>query len=90
MGAVYRPKDINWYSKIIGNSLKDLSPDIKDDVLKLLSSSYGENSERKLREKLGDTKTDKLLSEIKKNINLLNENERDDIKSIFKNSLTFD
>jgi len=90
MGAVYRPKDINWFSKIIGNSLKDLSPDIKDDVLKLLSSSYGENSERKLREKLGDTKTEKLLSEIKKNINLLNENERDDIKSIFKNSLTFD
>ncbi|MDX1371495.1 MAG: hypothetical protein R3321_03455 [Nitrososphaeraceae archaeon] len=90
MGAVYRPKDINWYSKIIGNSLKDLNPDIKDDVLKLLSSSYDENSERKLREKLGDTKTEKLLSEIKKNINLLNEKERDNLKSIFKDSLTFD
>ena len=90
MGAVYRPKDINWYSKIIGNSLKDLNPDIKDDVLKLLSSSYDENSERKLREKLGDTKTEKLLSEIKKNINLLNEKEMDDLKSIFKDSLTFD
>ena len=90
MGAVYRPKDINWYSKIIGNSLKDLNPDIKDDVLKLLSSNYDENSERKLREKLGDTKTEKLLSEIKKNINLLNEKERDDLKSIFKDSLTFD
>ena len=90
MGAVYRPKDINWTSKIIGNSLKDLNPDIKDDVLKLLSSSYDENLERKLREKLGDTKTEKLLSEIKKNINLLNEKEMDDLKSIFKDSLTFD
>jgi len=90
MGAVFRPKDINWYNKIIGNSLKDLSPDIKDDVVNLLSSNFGENSERKLREILGDTKTEKLLSELKKNINILDENERDDLKSIFKNSFTFD
>lgn len=90
MGAVFRPKDINWYSKIIGNSLKDLSPDMKDDVVKLLSSNFGENSERKLREILGDMKTEKLLSELKKNINFLDENERDDLKSIFKNSFTFD
>lgn len=90
MGAVYRPKDNNWYNKIIGNSLKDLSPDIKDNVLRLLSSRYGENSERKLREILGDIKTEKLLTDIKKNIDLLNEDERDDLKNIFKDSLTFD
>lgn len=95
MGAVYRPKDNNWFNKIIGNSLIDLSPDIKDDVLRLLSSRYEEsryeeNSERKLREILGDIKTEKLLNDIKKNIDLLNEDERFDLKNIFKDSLTFD
>lgn len=90
MGAVYRSKDNNWFNKIIGNSLIDLSPDIKDDVLRLLSSRYEENSERKLREILGDIKTEKLLNDIKKNIDLLNEDERFDLKNIFKDSLTFD
>lgn len=90
MDVVYRPKDNNWFNKIIGNSLIDLSPDIKDDVLRLLSSRYEENSERKLREILGDIKTEKLLNDIKKNIDLLNEDERFDLKNIFKDSLTFD
>jgi hypothetical protein len=90
MGSVYRPKDFNWYNKIIGDSLHDLSPDTKDNVLKLLISWSGENSERKLKEILGDKKSEQLLNDIKKDIDFLNEDQRDDIKNIFKDSLTFD
>jgi hypothetical protein len=33
---------------------------------------------------------DKLLNEVRKNLDTLNENEKEDLKNIFKDSLTFD
>ncbi len=39
MGAVFRPKDLGGgYKKIIENAIKDLSPDTKDNVIKLFES----------------------------------------------------
>jgi hypothetical protein len=90
MGSVFRPKDFgSGYKKIIDNSLKDLSPDTKDDVYKLLNEWKGQTSKEKLMKIIGPERMKKLLNEIE-NRNNLNENEKEDLKNIFKDSLTFD
>jgi hypothetical protein len=40
MGAVYRPKDFGSRDnrKVVENAVKDISPDTKDNVIKLLNS----------------------------------------------------
>jgi hypothetical protein len=50
MGAVFRLKDLGrGYRKIIEIAVKDLRPDTKDDVIKLLDSWEGKRSEEKKR-----------------------------------------
>jgi len=45
MGAVFRPKDLDRGNrKVIYNAIKDLTPDTKDNVVKLLDSWKGEES----------------------------------------------
>jgi hypothetical protein len=57
MGAVFRPKDLyRSQRKVIDNALKDLSPDTKDNVIKLLDSWEGKNSEEKLKDIVGRIK----------------------------------
>ena len=91
MGAVFRAKDFgSSYKKIIDNSMKDLQPDAKDDVYKLLNTWEGTGSEEKLRKIIGPERMEKLLKEVRKNLATLNENEKEDLKNIFKDSLTFD
>ena len=91
MGSVFRAKDFGRdYKKIIENSMKDLQPDIKDDVKNLLNTWEGTVSEEKLVKLIGPDKIEKLFTELGKNIDTLNENEKKDLKNIFKDSLTFD
>ena len=91
MGAVFRAKDFGSnYKKIIDNSMKDLHPDTKDDVYKLLNTWEGTSSEEKLMKIIGPERMEKLLKEVGKNSSTLNENEKEDVKNIFKDSLTFD
>ena len=91
MGAVFRAKDFaSNYKKIIDNSMKDLHPDTKDDVFKLLNTWEGTGSEEKLRKIIGPERMEKLLKEVKKKSSTLNEAEKEDVKNIFKDSLTFD
>ena len=62
MGAVFRTKDLyRSQRKVIDNALKDLSPDTKDNVIKLLDSWEGKNSEEKLKDILGKDKAEELL-----------------------------
>lgn len=90
MGSVFRPKDLrSGYKKIIDNSLKDLRPDIKDDIYKLLNEWESQTSKEKLIKIIGPERMEKLLNEIK-NLDNLTENEKEDLKNIFKDSLTFD
>jgi len=91
MGAVFRAKDFGGnYKKILDNSMKDLHPDTKDDVYKLLNTWEGTSSEEKLMKIIGPERMEKLLKEVRKNSSTLNENEKEDVKNIFKDSLTFD
>jgi hypothetical protein len=69
MGTVYRPKDLpSGRKRIIENAVRDFSPDVKDDVVKILHSwerigSTG--SEEKLKEMLGQERDRWLLKKIK-------------------------
>jgi hypothetical protein len=92
MGAVFRSKDIGMgHKKIIENAIKDLSPDTKDNVIKLFNSWEGIPSIQKLKEILGPDKAERLLKQIRANNKIyLTDEERDTLKDILKESLTFD
>jgi hypothetical protein len=62
MGAVFRPKDLpaGW-RKRVQESIKDSSPDTKDNVLKIMDSWEGKKSEEKLEELLGHDKAESLM-----------------------------
>jgi len=92
MGAVFRSKDIGrGYKKIIENSIKDLSPDTKDSVIELFDSWQGISSIQKLKEIMGPDKAEQLLKQIRTNKeDYLTDEERDALKDILKESLTFD
>jgi hypothetical protein len=77
MGSVFRPKDFgSGYKKVIDNSLKDLRPDTKDDVYKLLNELEDPSSKEKLMKIIGPEQMEKLLNKIK-NRDELNENEKE-------------
>ncbi|HEY6886106.1 MAG TPA: hypothetical protein VI278_18905 [Nitrososphaeraceae archaeon] len=65
MGAVFRPKDLaaGW-RKMARESIKDLSPDTKDSVMKVMDSWEGTKSEEKLKELLGHDKAENLMKKI--------------------------
>ncbi len=69
MGAVFRPKDLpSVRKKIIENAVRDFSPDVKDDVVKMLDSwerTGSMGSEETLKEILGQDRATWLLKKIK-------------------------
>jgi hypothetical protein len=90
MGAVFRPKDFGRDNrKIVENAVKDFGPDTKDNVIKLLNSWEGKRSANKLREILGQNKSEELLKNIVEDINLSHD-ERTKLRSMFRESMTFD
>ena len=91
MGAVFRPKDFGSRDnrKIVENAVKDLGPDTKDNVIKVLNSWEGRRSATKLREILGQNKSEELLKNIAEDVNL-SEDERTRLRGMFRESLTFD
>jgi len=85
MGAVFRPKDFGRDNRrVIENSVKDFSPDTKDNVIKLLNSWEGKNSANKLRQILGQNKSEELLKNISEDVNLSSD-ERNKIKKYVEN-----
>ena len=94
MGAVFRPKDLpSGRNKIIENALKDFSPDVKNDVVKLLQTwerTTSRGSEDKLIEILGQNKAQILFSSIKPRKNEFSKGELEKLQDMFKESLTFD
>jgi hypothetical protein len=90
MGSVFRPKDFgSGYKKVIDNSLKDLRPDTIDNVYKLLNKFEDPSSKEKLMKIIGPEQMEKLVNKIKC-LDELTESEKEDLKNIFKDSLTFD
>jgi hypothetical protein len=91
MGAVFRPKDLGsrGNQKVIENAIKDFSPDTRDNLIKLLNSWEGKRSASKLREILGQNKSEELLRNITEDVSL-SEDEQIRLRNMFRDSLTFD
>jgi hypothetical protein len=94
MGAVFRSKDLpaGW-RKRARESIKDLSPDTKDSVLKIIDSWEGTKSEGKLKEILGHDKAESLMKNITrttKSKSTLTYDQQNQVKDMFRDSLTFD
>jgi hypothetical protein len=94
MGAVFRPKDLpaGW-RKRARESIKDLSPDTKNSVLKIIDSWEGTKSEGKLKEILGHDKAESLMKKITrttKSKSTLTSDQQNQVKDMFRDSLTFD
>ena len=91
MGYEFRTNDItNTYRKIIEECKKDLSPNMKEEILKLLDSWEGKNSAIKLEAILGKEKIKSLINKIRGNAESLNEEDEKNLKDLFKESITFD
>jgi hypothetical protein len=94
MGAVFRPKDLpSGRKKIIENAVKDFSPDVKNDVIKLLESwekTRASGLKDKLVEILGQNKAQSLFSSIKRRKNAFSNDELEELQDMFRESLTFD
>jgi hypothetical protein len=95
MGAVFRPKDLpSGWRKRARESIKDLSPDTKDSVLKIIDSWEGRKSEEKLKELLGHDKAESLMKKITKTTrsksSTLTYDQQNQVKDMFRESLTFD
>ena len=99
MGAVFRPKDLpaGW-RKVARESIKDLSPATIDNVIKIIDSWQGTKSEEKLKELLGHDKAESFMKKITrtttttttKNKAALTSDEQNQVKDMFRESLTFD
>jgi hypothetical protein len=94
MGAVYKPKDLpRGLKKMIENAVRDLSPDVKDDIIKIVDSwerTDSTGSEEKLRDLLGQEKTDRFLKKIRASKSGITYSEQEKLQGMFKESLTFD
>ena len=66
MGAVFRPKDLErgGYRKVIERSVRDLQPDAREDVIRLLNSWEGTRSEERLKNMSGYDKAQEILKSI--------------------------
>jgi hypothetical protein len=95
MGAVFRPKDLpaGW-RKRVQESIKDFSPDTKDSVIRIMDSWEGTKSEEKLKEILGHDKAESLMKKITrrttKSKTTLTYDQQNEVKDMFRESLTFD
>jgi hypothetical protein len=94
MGAVFRPKDLpaGW-RKMARESIKDLSPDTKDSVIKIIDSWEGTKSEERLKEILGHDMAESLIKKITRTTtskSTLTSDQQNQVKNMFRDSLTFD
>jgi len=94
MGAIFRPKDLpaGW-RKMARESIKDLSPDTKDSVIKIIDSWEGTKSEERLKEILGHDKAESLINNITRTTtskSTLTSDQQNQVKNMFRESLTFD
>ena len=94
MGAIFRPKDLpTGWRKMARECIKDFSPDTKDNVLKIIDSWEGIKSEEKLKELLGNDKAQSLMKKITETTtskSTLTYEQQNQVRSMFRESLTFD
>jgi hypothetical protein len=91
MGSVFRSEEFpSSRRKMVEEAIKDLSPNIKNNVLKVLDSWEGVRSEEKLKVILGQDKARSLFKKINESKSEISNDEQEKLQDMFKESLTFD
>jgi hypothetical protein len=81
------------WRKMARESIKDLSPDTKDSVIKIIDSWEGTKSEERLKEILGHDMAESLINKITRTTtskSTLTSDQQNQVKNMFRDSLTFD
>lgn len=92
MGAVFDAEDVAKNNrKIFKNAVKDLRPETKARIVKILNSWNGRASEKELEEILGNQRANELRELVDiSTTGELTSNEVDNLHRLFKESVTFD
>ena len=91
MGAVFDSEDVaKNRRKIFQNALKDLNPETKERIVKIFETWKGRASEKELKEILGGKGAKKLRDLVDKSDDELSSNEVDNLRGLFRESVTFD
>lgn len=92
MGAVFDAEDVAKNNrKIFKNAVKDLRPETKARIVKILNSWNGRASEKELEEILGNQRANELRELVDvSTTGELTSNEADNLRRLFKESVTFD
>jgi hypothetical protein len=90
LGAVFDSEDVaKNRRKIFQNALKDLHPETKERIVKIFETWKGRASEKELEEILGG-KSAKLRDLVDNSDDELSSNEVDNLRRLFRESVTFD
>ena len=91
MGAVFDPEDVaRNRRKIFQKAMKDLRPETKDRIIKIFDSWKGRASEEELEELLGGQRTKKFRELVENSPDELSSDEVDNLRRLFRESVTFD
>jgi hypothetical protein len=91
LGAVFDPEDVaRNRRKIFQNAMKDMRPETKDKIIKILDTWKGRASERELEEVLGGQTTKKFRELVDNSSDELSSDEVENLRRLFRESLTFD
>jgi hypothetical protein len=91
LGAVFDPEDVaRNRRKIFQNAMKDIRPETKDRIIKIFDSWKGRASEEELEELLGGQRTKKFRELVENSSDELSSDEVDNLRGLFRESVTFD
>ena len=91
MGAVFDPEDVARNRRtMFQNAMKDLRPETKDRIIKIFDSWKGRASEEELEELLGGQRTKKFRELVENSPDELSSDEVDNLRRLFRESVTFD
>lgn len=91
MGAVSDSEDLaKNRRKVFQNALKDLHPETKERIVKIFETWKGRTSEKELEEILGGKRAQKFRKLVDNSTDELSSNEVDNLRRLFRESVTFD
>lgn len=91
VGAVFDAEDVAKNNrKIFKNAVKDLHPETRARIVKILNTWNGRASEKELEEILGNQRANRLRELVDISTGELTSNEVDNLRRLFKESVTFD
>jgi hypothetical protein len=91
LGAVSDSEDVaKNRRKAFQNALKDLHPETKERIVKIFETWNGQASEKELEEILGSKRAEKFRKLIGNSTDELSSNEVDNLRRLFRESVTFD